>query len=303
MVFLYRIKPLVGVPFLLRSGKCILTLMVNPTLLTPILNKRICMDIKNLILHVKNRSLVEEYMGFDDSFWLSQAPHLDKIVDFESVFFDNDFTRDDWRAFIRLLAQKYFTNKSFNISFECEENVQDLISKQSDKLAVDSLVIDEDKSTSLDFTSLDKSLMKLEVLRCRKLESLTLSSSVEGFICMHLQKLNKVFIPENNNLKFFDLYKCNKVMDFSFLKRLNNVVSLYLGGNAHLKNLDFLSDDSKVVILHLSESKLIKDNSTIEKLKKLKYLKELGIAGTQKEWACLRQELPNCFVNGTKLES
>ena len=120
---------------------------------------------------------------------------------------------------------------------------------------------------------------------------------------MHLQKLNKVFIPENNNLKFFRLYKCNKLLDFSFLKRLNNVVCLYLGGNAHLKNLDSLSDNSKVVILNLSESKMIKDKSTIEKLKKLKYLKELGIAGTQKDLACLRQELPNCFVNGKKLES
>jgi hypothetical protein len=261
------------------------------------------MDIKNLILHVKNRSLVEEFMGFDDSFWLSKAPHLDKIADFESVFFDNDFTRDDWSAFGRLLVEKYFTSKSFNISFECEENVQDLISKQSDKLAVDSLIIDEDKSTSLDFTKFDKSLMKLEVLRCRKLESLTLTSSVEGIICIHLHKLNKVFIPEDNNLKFFRLYKCNKLLDFSFLKRLDNVLSLSLSGNANLKNIDFLSDNSKVVILSLIESKLIKESSTIEKLKNLKYLKVLNIAGTQKELICLRQELPNCFVNGKKLES
>lgn len=261
------------------------------------------MDIKNLILHVKNRSRVEEFMGFDDSFWLSKAPHLDKIADFESVFFNNDFTSDDWSAFGRLLVEKYFTSKSFNISFECDENVQDLMAKQSEKLAVDSLIIDEDKSTSLDFTKLDKSLVKLEVLRCRKLDSLTLSSSLEGVIFIHLHKLNKVFIPENNNLKFFRLYKCNKVIDFSFLKRLDNVLSLSLSGNAHLKNLEFLSDKSKVVILSLVESKLIKDSSTIEKLKKLKYLKVLNIAGTQKELIFLRKELPNCFVNGGKLNT
>ncbi|WP_394393076.1 hypothetical protein [Shewanella woodyi] len=146
------------------------------------------------------------------------------------------------------------------------------------------MIIDDDKSVEFDFILLGEKPAKLEILRCRKLERLSINRLLEGLVVMNSPKLTELYVPTENNLKYVDLYKCNKLLDFSFLRRLDSVLYLSVGGNSNLKNLDFLNDSSNVVILNLSESKLIKDSSVVNKLKKLKKLKYLTTAATQKNW-------------------
>lgn len=230
--------------------------------------------------------------------WLQDVPYIQQLSSIKPLFFEQ-LSKKELMALITLLKYRYIKegpaynlfDDSYQTAFQ-ENNIADLYS---------SLSIYDDNSQLLDFSPLTKTLTKLIVSTCKGVEKIILPAGKQ------LEALEFSYLPELvefgqleqvKGLMYLAINKCSKIADFSFIKSFKKLICLELSGNGRLTHLTFLSASSQVVVLQLLDTQLLDDPKTVKQLLKLKHLKYLTISGKQQQIQQLREQLPNCVVNG-----
>lgn len=229
--------------------------------------------------------------------WLQEIPHIETLTSIHPLLFET-LTTKQWLALIVLFRQRYIKDgpayNLFDDHFEQalgDECVQDTHS---------SLSLYEDQSRCLNLMTLTQ-LKKLLVSASRQLHTidLPLNRKLEALELTYLPKLEVIHgIEKATSLLYLTINHCPMLSDFSFIKKLKKLLWLDLSGCHQLMDLSFLMTSSQVVILQLLDTNLLDDPNTVKQLLKLKHLRYLTITGRQAQVAKLREQLPNCVVNG-----
>ncbi|PWD57043.1 hypothetical protein [Pectobacterium parmentieri] len=262
------------------------------------------MDIDKLILYIKSKPHDDYASLIDPNFqlWLENAPSIRSLDDISSVFFYNCFSGEDWFSLIQLLSNKYLRFNAENVSETHAGSLNDLMKNKIELFNFESLYSIGESSIELDFSILPNPPLKVELVGSKKIKLLKFGKEIEGIRLSNLQKLENIYLSfPFDSIRFFNIYKCNNINNFDFLDKIKKSLYVSLAGNNWLHDLNSLSSDSDMVILNLSESKVIKSKSTIDKLRSFKDLRYLTIQANIKEKNELMEALPNCFVNGRSL--
>lgn len=228
--------------------------------------------------------------------WLQEIPHIDSLITIRPLLFEK-LSRKQWLALIVLFRQRYIKDgPAYNLFDDYFEKA--LSSEQVQDQYIN-LSLYEDKSQVLDFSGLAQ-LTKLVISASRQVNRLELpiTKNIEAIELSYLPVLEKIQGIEKSSLLYLTINHCSKLDDFSFIKTLKKLVWLDLSGNNQLTDLNFLLASSQIVILQLLDTNLLDNPKNIKSLLKLKYLRYLTISGKQSQVASLREQLPDCVVNG-----
>jgi hypothetical protein len=241
--------------------------------------------------------------GVDDvKVWLSDIPEIQSLSEIEDVFLSENLSINEIKSLGLLIRRKYTENSGEgSISGGCYE---DQIERSGISDIYSGLCISQDNSSILDFSALNKKLIKLEIRIARVQKViLPINSFFEALDISHTPKLERIENIESlKKIKILSLRNCIKHIDLQFIERLSELRILSLSDNKNLPELDFLNENIPIVTLDLAVTNAMKLKRTIENLSKLKKLKCLSIKANQKELRQLREHLPMCVVNGFTLE-
>jgi hypothetical protein len=231
--------------------------------------------------------------------WLEDIPEIQSFTEIESFFSSKELSSRERRALILLLQRKYIDSADEVGPLEgyYDSNVKyDKIFDIYNGLSI----FGDTNSSILDFSRLDKKLLKVKVCAAKKAKRIVLpkNSAFEALDISYAPKLTHIDNVEHiKGMKSLTFDKCKAFLDFRFVQKLNNLHILGISGNENLPELDFLNEKSNISILHLVETNVMKLNNTIDNLSKLKKLKYLSINANQKELNELRERLPACAIN------
>lgn len=251
------------------------------------------------LLFLKEK-LHEAPAGFgpvDLGVWLQEIPHIETLTSIQPLLFET-LTTKQWLALIVLFRQRYIKDgPAYNLFDDHFEQALESESVQDNYTA---LSLYEEQSHCLDLVTLTQ-LKKLLISASRQLNTikLPLIKNLEALEISYLPQLKVVQgIEQTTSLLYLTINHCPMLSDFSFIKKLKNLLWLDLSGNQQITDLSFLIASSHVVILQLLDTDLLDNPKTVKQLLKLKHLRYLTIAGKQVQIAALREQLPDCVVNG-----
>lgn len=238
--------------------------------------------------------------GVDETeVWLSDIPEIQSLTEIEDVFLSENLSINEIKSLGLVIRRKYIENSGDgNISGGCYE---DQIKRAGISDIYSGLCISQDNSSILDFSALNKKLIKLEIRIARKAQGIILpsNSSFEALDISHTPKLECIEnIELLKKIKILSLRNCTNHIDLQFIESLSELRILSLSDNKNLPELDFFNENNSIVTLDLAVTNAIKLKRTIENLSKLKKLKCLSIKANQKELRQIREHLPKCVVNG-----
>lgn len=238
--------------------------------------------------------------GVDETeVWLSDIPEIQSLSEIEDVFLSENLSINEIKSLGLVVRRKYIENSDEGIiSGGCYE---DQIKRAGISDIYSGLCISQDTSSILDFSALNKKLIKLEIRIARKAQKIILpsNSSFEALDISHTPKLECIENVELlKKIKILSLRNCTNHIDLQFIERLSELRMLSLSDNKDLPELDFFNESNPIIILNLALTNAIKLKRTIANLSKLKKLKHLNIKANQKELRQLREHLPKCIVNG-----
>ena len=231
--------------------------------------------------------------------WLKDIPEIKSFAEIESVFLSKDLSSKEASALIMLLQRKYIDSADevgssdgyYNTSIKYDK-IFDIYNGLS--------IFGDTTSSILDFSRLDKKLLKVKVCAVKKAHKIVLPKNI-AFEALDISYAPKLTHIENIGrivgMKSLSFDKCKGLLDFKFVGKLNNLHILGISGNENLPELDFFTEKSNISILHLVETNAIKLKNTIDNLSKLKKLKHLSITANPKELNQLREQLPACAIN------
>lgn len=229
--------------------------------------------------------------------WLQEIPHIDTLKIIKPLLFDNLSTKQ-WLALMVLFRQRYIKDgpayNLFDDHFEQAFNTEQVADYYT------ALSLYEDQSHCLNFSTLTR-LTKLLVSASRQVNciELPLTKNLEALELSYLPLLEQIKgIECVTSLLYLTINHCPNLNDFSFIKKLKKLLWLDLSDNEQLSDLNFLMASSQIVILQLLGTHLLDNPKTVKQLLKLKHLRYLTIAGKQAQIAELREQLPDCVVNG-----
>ncbi|MBF7093305.1 hypothetical protein IUY40_17365 [Flavobacterium sp. ALJ2] len=231
--------------------------------------------------------------------WLKDIPEIKSFTEIESVFLKRDLSFKETSALILLLQRKYIDSADEVSLSDCCYNSNIKYDKIFD--IYNGLSIFGDTTSGiLDFSRLDKKLLKVKICAVKKAHKIVLpiNKSFEALDISYTPKLTHIDnIGQNAGMKSLSFDKCKGFLDFKFVEKLNNLRILGISGNENLPELDFLTEKSNISILHLVETNAMKLKNTIDNLSKLKKLRHLSITANPKELNILREKLPACAIN------
>ncbi|MEO8532754.1 MAG: hypothetical protein ABI441_03345 [Flavobacterium sp.] len=234
--------------------------------------------------------------------WLSDIPEIQSLSEIDDVFLSENLSAHETDALQLVIKRKYVESSGeSNIS---GGRYEDQLNKGRVSDIHSGLSIIQDGSSVLDFSTLNKKLIKLEICIARRAQKIILpnNSSFEALDISHTPKLATIDnIEILKKIKILSLRNCTNHIDLQFIERLSELRTLSLSDNKNLPELDFLNENSPIVALNLVLTNAMKLKRTIENLSKLKKLKRLNINANQKELRQLREHLPTCVVNGFSL--
>lgn len=253
-----------------------------------------------LTISFLQQKLAEAPAGFgfaDIGAWLQDVPHIEHLANIKPLL-ANHLSTKEWLALLVLLKQRYINNgpadNLFDDHFEAftAQNGVDDFYKQ--------LAFYEDRSRLIDLTPC-LLLQKLIISASRVLERIKLppANQLEALTLSYFPQLTTLEnIEALRGLMYLVINHCPQLASFDFIRSLAQVVYLDLSNNQQLTSLDCLPDESQVVILQLLATPVLDNPTTVVQLRKLKALRYLNIEGKQPQIAALRQQLPQCVVNG-----
>ncbi|AYN05635.1 hypothetical protein [Flavobacterium sp. 140616W15] len=238
--------------------------------------------------------------GVDETeVWLSDIPEIQSLSEIEDVFLSENLSINEIDSLGLIIKRKYIESSGENIfSGGCFENQ---IKRAGISDIYSGLSISQDSSSVLDFSALNKKLIKLEICIARKAQKIILpnNSSFEALDISHTPKLECIENVELlKKIKILSLRNCTNHINLQFIEKLSELRILSLSDNKNLPELDFFNESNPIIILNLALTNAIKLKRTIANLSKLKKLKHLNIKANQKELRQLREHLPKCIVNG-----
>lgn len=246
------------------------------------------------------RKLEEAPAGFgpaDLGVWLQEIPHMDTLNTIQPLLLEQ-LSRKQWLALIVLFRQRYIKDGPAYDLFD--DHFEKALENKLVGDDYSTLALYEDQSQTLDFSQLTQ-LTKLLVSASRQVDTIVLPSTkkLEALELSYLPVLESVQgIEKVTSLRYLTINHCPSLMDFSFIKKLKKLLWLDLSGNQQLEDLSFLMASSQIVILQLLDTQLLDHPKVVKQLLKLKHLRYLTIAGKQAQVASLREQLPDCVVNG-----
>lgn len=234
--------------------------------------------------------------------WLSDISEIQSLSEIDDIFLNENLSAHETQALELIIKRKYLESSGeSNIS---GGRYEDQLNRGGISDVHSGLSIFQDGSSVLDFSTLNKKLIKLEICIARRAHKIILpnNSSFEALDISHTPKLTSIDNIETlKKIKILSLRNCAKYMDLQFIETLSELRTLSLSDNKNLPELDFLNENSPVVALDLVLTNAMKLKRTIENLSKLKKLEHLSIKANQKELRQLREHLPKCVVNGFSL--
>lgn len=250
----------------------------------------------NKIQNFPNFSSVEAV-----ALWLQDIEDIQLFEELDPLFEKIDslgleVLRNEWRGLLTIVKNKYINNKKPEHKFEekFEEKFDETILYEPN-----SIYLLDEKSRNLDFSKMP-GLKKIKLdLSFRCTDVIYSGNNVEMLSIGFLPKLEKIVdIDCADNLRYLDITKCNKLNDFEFIKRCKKLMYLNLSNNKMIEDISFIPTDSEIRCLHLDLKNILKNESTILHLSKMKNLSYLLITGNKAESKMLRERFPDCFVNG-----
>lgn len=231
--------------------------------------------------------------------WLKDIPEIQSFTEIESILLSKDLSSREVRALILLLQRKYIDSADGLDLLEVDYNMNIKYDKIFD-IHNGLSIFGDTTSNILDFSRLDKKLLKVKVCVAKKARKIVLPKSAvfEALDISFAPRLTNIEnIERIEGMKSLSFDKCKAFLDFKFLKKLNGLHVLRISGNENLPELDFITEKSNISILHLVETNAMKLKNTIDNLCKLKKLKYLNISTNEKELDLLRKQLPACAIN------
>lgn len=231
--------------------------------------------------------------------WLEGIPEIQSFTEIESAFLSKDLSSKEVMALMLLFQRKYIDSADELGLLEADYNMNIKYDKIFD-IHNGLSVFGDATSEILDFSRLDKKLLKIKVCAAKKARKIVLPKSItfEALDISYTPRLTHIEnIERIEGMKSLSFDKCKAFLDFKFLQKLNNLHMLKISDNENLPEFDFITEKSNISILHLIETNAMKLKNTIDNLCKLKKLKYLNISANRKELDLLREQLPHCAIN------
>lgn len=255
--------------------------------------------MNNEYLRTALRSAPSEDCVYSTRAWLENVPEIQSFTEVESILLSKDLSSREVMALVLLLQRKYIDSADELGLLETDYNINIKYDKIFD--IYNGLSIFGDATSEiLDFSHLDKKLLKVKVCVAKKARKIVLpkSSTFEALDISYTPKLTHIEnIERIVAMKSLSFDKCKAFLDFKFLQNLNSLHILKISGNENLPELDFITEKSNISILHLVETNAMRLKNTVDNLCKLKKLKHLNISVNQQELDLLRKQLPACAIN------
>lgn len=230
--------------------------------------------------------------------WLQDVPHIELLAEIKPLFFE-PLSKKELLAFVTLLKHRYIKDgPAYNLF---QDHFEEYIKHNSLEDFYKGLYLYKDGSQCLDFSLLTQTLTKLIISTSSTIKTVVIPASkqLEALELSYLPELTDLQqIEQAKGLMYLAINKCSQLTDFNFIKKLKKLVWLDLSGNEQLTDLGFLLASSQIVFLQLLDTELLDNPKIIKQLSKLKHLKYLTISGKQAQITELREQLPNCVVNG-----